>query len=66
MPLLDKTIEQIKSGQAFKSQTGPAIRGDQMTMDDHIGQLNIHERALYKALSESINIRHKKNDERKT
>ena len=66
LPLLDKTIEQIKSGQAFKSQTGPAIRGDQMTMDDHIGQLNIHERALYKALSESINIRHKKNDERKT
>ncbi|HIF14412.1 MAG TPA: DUF2520 domain-containing protein [Bacteroidetes bacterium] len=60
LPLLDKTIEQVKTGQAFKSQTGPAIRGDKRTMDDHIGQLNIHDRAMYKALSESINIRHKK------
>ena len=65
LPLLDKTIEQIRLGRSLESQTGPAIRGDQRTMDDHLGQLNIHDRALYKALSESINIRHNKNDRRR-
>jgi predicted short-subunit dehydrogenase-like oxidoreductase (DUF2520 family) len=62
LPLLDKTIDQIRSGKSLESQTGPAIRGDQRTMDDHIGQLNIYDRPLYKALSESINIRHNKKD----
>ena len=66
LPLLDKTIEQIKSGQAFKSQTGPAIRGDQRTIEDHTGQLNDHVQVIYKAFSDSINIRHKQNDGRKT
>ena len=55
--LLDKTVENIRAGNALNSQTGPAIRGDQSTIDDHMKQLKPEIQRLYKAFSDSIQTR---------
>ena len=64
LPLLEKTVENIRAGNALNSQTGPAIRGDQSTIDDHMKQLKPEIQRLYKAFSDSIQTRHIKDNGR--
>lgn len=54
-PLLDETIyKAVKMGPSC-SQTGPAVRGDEATMQKHMEMLSEEEwKRLYKLLSESI------------
>jgi len=55
-PLIQETAEKIKNHPAKKMQTGPAIRGDQNTIDKHLLFLNKYPafQDLYRQLSESI------------
>lgn len=53
-PLIDETISKAKESNPFKSQTGPAIRGDIKTMESHIQDLENDERDIYKLLSQKI------------
>ncbi|GGH71549.1 Rossmann-like and DUF2520 domain-containing protein [Phaeocystidibacter marisrubri] len=57
-PLIDKTAEVAKSGQASESQTGPAVRKDRITMMAHQSILSPSENEIYRLLSEHIQNRH--------
>jgi predicted short-subunit dehydrogenase-like oxidoreductase (DUF2520 family) len=52
--MLAETIEAALDGDAKALQTGPALRGDQATLDRHLQELPEEFRDLYLALSESI------------
>ncbi|HKK62882.1 MAG TPA: Rossmann-like and DUF2520 domain-containing protein [Bacteroidales bacterium] len=56
IPLLEQTYNKLKTASPKESQTGPAIRGDQSTISDHIDFLKNcpEERELYRLLSENI------------
>jgi predicted short-subunit dehydrogenase-like oxidoreductase (DUF2520 family) len=53
-PLLERTIENAKMEHPKNFQTGPAIRGDDKTMQTHEQLLSPEQRELYSFLSESI------------
>lgn len=56
-PLIRQTSEKaISTGNPMKCQTGPARRGDTVTIDKHLGALSESEReaTIYKMLSEYI------------
>ncbi len=55
-PLIQETAEKIKQHPAKKMQTGPAIRGDQNTIDKHLDFLNKYPdfQELYQRLTTSI------------
>ena len=54
--ILEQTFANAKNGNAFESQTGPAIRNDISTMNAHLELLNQDNNAseIYKLLSNSI------------
>jgi len=57
IPLIESTLEKIKTNKPIDVQTGPAIRGDIKTMAKHIESLedNKKYKAIYKLISEAIN-----------
>lgn len=57
IPIIEATIEKIKEAEPSAIQTGPAVRGDQATLDRHLLQLQDHPalRALYVSISNHIN-----------
>lgn len=52
--MLAETVQAALNGDAKSLQTGPALRGDQATLDRHLQELPEEFRDLYLALSESI------------
>lgn len=55
-PLIAETIEKIKEGNPAEMQTGPAIRGDKATMDEHLRLLEnspVYQK-IYTLVSQSI------------
>ncbi len=54
MPLLDETLNKINIESAFNSQTGPARRGDDNIIKQHIESLKGNSKEIYSLLSESI------------
>lgn len=61
-PLLHETIAKLDVQRAKEAQTGPAKRGDQQTIQQHLTMLPEHEAAIYRLLSESIQQRFKPHD----
>lgn len=61
-PILQQTIERIKTHSPADMQTGPAKRGDQNTMEKHVEILQSYAdwQALYQDLSKSIEKMYKK------
>jgi len=58
-PLIKETACKIEAITPLKAQTGPAVRGDQKTMDTHLQLLeNASQRELYKGLSKAIRETH--------
>ena len=53
-PLIDETSQKIKTLSPKKSQTGPAIRNDKKTIENHLELLNIEQQRIYKILTQSI------------
>lgn len=55
-PILNQTFERLNSQSAKQSQTGPAIRGDETTMQQHLELLKTRQdlSSLYQTLSMSI------------
>jgi predicted short-subunit dehydrogenase-like oxidoreductase (DUF2520 family) len=54
-PLIDETISKFKEHGAAKSQTGPAIRGDQETISKHLVSVNdTTYRQIYQLLTNAI------------
>ena len=61
-PLLQETIKKQKSLGAYKAQTGPARRLDTKTMKAHLDMLKTNKeyKAIYKAISKSIQLTYNK------
>lgn len=54
-PLIEETAKKIKSLSPSESQTGPAVRNDQKTIEKHIDFLtNENQKEIYKILTKSI------------
>jgi predicted short-subunit dehydrogenase-like oxidoreductase (DUF2520 family) len=54
LPLLNETIDKLKTMDPFNAQTGPARRNDQQTIDAHKAMLTEQQKVLYTAISKSI------------
>lgn len=56
LPLIEETVEKVKTMPPHLSQTGPAIRGDEGIIKDHIHRLKDYPRIkeIYSILSNSI------------
>ncbi|NBB88997.1 MAG: DUF2520 domain-containing protein [Bacteroidetes bacterium] len=57
LPLIRTMVANAESGDLEKILTGPAVRGDQQTIDRHLDLLEKHEEVknIYKTLTKSIN-----------
>jgi hypothetical protein len=55
LPLLKHTGNRLSESDPFMMQTGPAIRSDLNTMNQHMMQLSPEQKELYQLLSEYIN-----------
>lgn len=55
-PLITQTVKKIKKVDPSEAQTGPAIRGDKMTITTHLKLLNPYPetKKIYSVISESI------------
>lgn len=58
LPLIDETARRIHTLPPQSSQTGPAIRNDELTINKHLEVLNAypHLKEIYTQLSESIKV----------
>lgn len=54
LPLLDETIQKVKTTDPFDAQTGPARRGDHSIIENHLSKLIGDSKEIYKALTNSI------------
>lgn len=54
MPLIKETVEKIDRLTPEEAQTGPAIRNDEKTIQNHLTLLNDSQKELYKTITESI------------
>lgn len=54
LPLLHETINKIEKNSPYVSQTGPARRGDNKTITQHLSMLPEDRQEIYKLISESI------------
>jgi predicted short-subunit dehydrogenase-like oxidoreductase (DUF2520 family) len=59
-PLILETAKKLQQENPYDAQTGPAMRGDQTTIEKHLGMLNEETKNIYATLSESILLHHKK------
>ena len=53
-PLILETAEKINTLSPEESQTGPAVRGDVKTIENHLNLLGKNHQKLYKLITESI------------
>lgn len=53
-PLIEETAEKIKTLSPEKAQTGPAIRNDKQTINNHLDLLDSHQQKIYKIITKSI------------
>lgn len=53
-PLIQETALKIKVLSPKEAQTGPAIRNDQQTIQNHLHLLDLHQQEIYKILTKSI------------
>jgi len=53
-PLMLETLEKARELGAENAQTGPALRGDQQTINKHLDLLKEEDRAMYRAITQSI------------
>lgn len=63
LPLLSETINKLNSDSPYNVQTGPARRGDDQTIQDHIESLDGMTKEIYILLSDSIKKTYSNNDE---
>ena len=61
-PLLQETIAKLKDHSAFDSQTGPARRGDENVIEEHLSKLSGRTKEIYQLISKSITETYTKND----
>jgi hypothetical protein len=56
IPLIQETVERLKTTSPSETQTGPAVRNDLDTINKHIALLEEHPRLkkLYEIITESI------------
>jgi predicted short-subunit dehydrogenase-like oxidoreductase (DUF2520 family) len=56
IPLIEETVERLKTNSPSETQTGPAVRNDLDTINKHIALLEEHPRLkkLYEIITESI------------
>ncbi len=60
-PLIEETIRKIKTVGPLKAQTGPALRGDQGTMEKHLELIEDDElKNIYRLISQDISHTHAK------
>ncbi|NIJ45574.1 putative short-subunit dehydrogenase-like oxidoreductase (DUF2520 family) [Wenyingzhuangia heitensis] len=57
-PLIQETFLKTQIMTPKTAQTGPAVRGDQKTIEKHIGQLKNTDLEVYKILTKSIQEKH--------
>ncbi len=53
-PLIEETARKIKLLSPKEAQTGPAIRNDQQTIQNHLILLNLHQQEMYTIMTKSI------------
>ncbi len=53
-PLIQETVSKIKTLPPKNAQTGPAIRNDKKTIENHLELLNDEQQNIYKLLTKSI------------
>jgi predicted short-subunit dehydrogenase-like oxidoreductase (DUF2520 family) len=53
-PLLKETVSRLQNQSAFDSQSGPALRRDYKTMENHLNLLSEENKTLYQVISKSI------------
>ena len=63
LPLLSETIKKLDTQDPKDVQTGPARRGDELTLLKHINELEGDAKAIYELLSKSIKKTYSDNDE---
>ena len=58
LPIIEQTFERIKNDSPKNLQTGPAIRKDTMTIQEHLSLLENHKewQKIYEAMTKSIQI----------
>lgn len=54
LPLLSETVQKLDSQSPYDAQTGPARRGDDQTIKEHIDSLDGITKEIYLSLTESI------------
>lgn len=54
LPLIEETALKIKSLEPSKAQTGPAVRNDAKTIENHLTLLDENQKEIYKLLTKSI------------
>jgi predicted short-subunit dehydrogenase-like oxidoreductase (DUF2520 family) len=59
-PLILETAKKLQVENPYDAQTGPAMRGDQKTIEKHLSMLNDETKSIYSLLSKSIAQHHKK------
>jgi len=58
LPLMQETLDKIKRMPPVQAQTGPAVRGDKKTMEQHLALLQAEEKELYSLFSKLIKQSH--------
>lgn len=53
-PLIQETTKKIETLSPAKAQTGPAARGDQKTIENHLELLDTYQQELYLKITQSI------------
>ena len=53
-PLIEETARKIKLLSPKEAQTGPAIRNDQQTIQNHLVLLNLHQQEMYTIMTKPI------------
>ncbi|MEX0361453.1 MAG: DUF2520 domain-containing protein, partial [Allomuricauda sp.] len=60
-PLIQETSNKIMSLPPKEAQTGPALRGDEKSMNQHLSLISDHtEQEIYRLLSKAIKIEYEK------
>ena len=56
LPLIEETVSRLKDISPSNSQTGPAVRNDEETIEKHLSLLHAHPqmKKVYEALTSSI------------
>lgn len=62
LPLLEETVDKLKTLNPFDAQTGPSRRNDNLTLQSHIEMQEGMQKELYSLLSKSITETYSKHD----